>query len=252
MAFLNVMFFPLSAGSSNEAPPTIVYHLSSYNTDAEAGDPVTLRCAADGIPTPLIYWQRTGGASSIIRNYGATKSGNEIVFDAVTAEDAGEYICFAENSMGRALWRVQLTVRHLPIVRIYPFQPRQKLGCKLRLVCLITANPAVTETGCIWSSNKTGTITSATPGTKIQYLNAGTTRQLVLDRDQIQSTDFWQKFTCTATNTLGTASTSVVLTESATEVLLVNGRHACDSTPQRMTSWATCISMVLLLKLTVL
>ncbi|KAA3670800.1 uncharacterized protein DEA37_0012017, partial [Paragonimus westermani] len=56
------------------AEPSIVHHLSSYNTEADVNNPVVLECAADGIPTPFIYWQRTGGPSSIIRNYGTTKN----------------------------------------------------------------------------------------------------------------------------------------------------------------------------------
>nr|AAW24604.1 SJCHGC05442 protein [Schistosoma japonicum] len=57
------------------AKPNIVRHMSSYNTDADFGDPVTLQCNADGIPPPFIYWRRTAGASSIIRNFGTVKSG---------------------------------------------------------------------------------------------------------------------------------------------------------------------------------
>ncbi|CAH8652389.1 unnamed protein product [Dicrocoelium dendriticum] len=140
------------------AKPSIIHHLSSYNTDSDVGDRVVLECAADGIPTPVIYWQRTGGPSSIIRNYGLTKNGNQIEFDPVQADDAGEYVCFAENSMGQALWRVQLQVRHPPIVRIYPFSPKQKVGCKIRLLCSVLANPPVVEPMIAWSTNHTGLI----------------------------------------------------------------------------------------------
>ncbi|KAA0196299.1 hypothetical protein FBUS_09161 [Fasciolopsis buskii] len=65
------------------AEATIVYHMSSYNTDADVGDPVALQCAAEGIPTPFIFWQRTGGPSSIIRNYGLTKNVSIFIWDAV-------------------------------------------------------------------------------------------------------------------------------------------------------------------------
>ncbi|VDQ09991.1 unnamed protein product [Trichobilharzia regenti] len=56
------------------AKPNIVRHMSSYDTDADAGDSVELQCNADGIPPPFIYWRRTAGASSIIRNFGSVKS----------------------------------------------------------------------------------------------------------------------------------------------------------------------------------
>ncbi|OON13940.1 immunoglobulin domain protein [Opisthorchis viverrini] len=185
--------------------------MSSYDTDANVNDNVVLQCAAEGIPTPYIYWQRTGGQSSIIRNYGTLKSGNEIRFDAVQADDAGEYVCFAENSMGQALWRVQLRVRHPPMVRIYPFEPSQLVNCNLRLVCTISANPPVLEPAVFWTSNRTGSITADTPRTRIQYLNAGLMRHSVLDLLPVTSADFGQMLTCSATNSLGESSSSVVI-----------------------------------------
>ncbi|CAH8614673.1 unnamed protein product [Schistosoma guineensis] len=210
------------------AKPNIVRHMSSYDTDADSGDPVSLHCNADGIPPPFIYWRRTAGASSIIRNFGTVKSGNVIKFDQVEADDAGEYMCYAENSMGRALWRVRLQVRHAPIVRIFPVEPFQKSGCNLRLICLIDANPPVEKHACQWISNRTGTITSGSVGTRLTYLNAGLIRDLVLDLTPIKTLDFGDLYTCTASNSLGTVSATTMITESFTEVPLINGRYACN------------------------
>nr|CAH8867034.1 unnamed protein product [Trichobilharzia regenti] len=210
------------------AKPNIVRHMSSYDTDADAGDSVELQCNADGIPPPFIYWRRTAGASSIIRNFGSVKSGNVIKFDQVEADDAGEYMCYAENSMGKATWRVRLQVRHAPIVRIFPFVPSQKSGCNLRLICLIDANPPVSQHACRWSSNRTGTVTSSSVGTKLTYLNAGLIRDLIMDLEPVSTLNFGDLYTCTASNTLGTTSATTVITESPTEVLLINGRNACN------------------------
>ncbi|CAH8866641.1 unnamed protein product [Trichobilharzia szidati] len=210
------------------AKPNIVRHMSSYDTDADAGDSVELQCNADGIPPPFIYWRRTAGASSIIRNFGSVKSGNVIKFDQVEADDAGEYMCYAENSMGKATWRVRLQVRHAPIVRIFPFVPSQKSGCNLRLICLIDANPPVSQHACRWSSNRTGTVTSSSVGTKLTYLNAGLIRHSIMDLEPVSKLNFGDLYTCTASNTLGTTSATTVITESPTEVLLINGRNACN------------------------
>lgn len=46
---------------------------SSYTTTLTEGDRMVLRCQATGIPKPVTYWTRTGGSSSIIRNYGISK-----------------------------------------------------------------------------------------------------------------------------------------------------------------------------------
>uniref|UniRef100_A0A183TFP7 Ig-like domain-containing protein n=1 Tax=Schistocephalus solidus TaxID=70667 RepID=A0A183TFP7_SCHSO len=55
------------------AVPTINNFQSSYDTTVNEGDRVTLRCEAHGIPPPVITWRRTGGSSSLIRNYGNMK-----------------------------------------------------------------------------------------------------------------------------------------------------------------------------------
>ena len=34
---------------------------------------MTLYCQATGIPQPVVYWFRTGGSSTLIRNYGISK-----------------------------------------------------------------------------------------------------------------------------------------------------------------------------------
>lgn len=46
---------------------------SSYTTTVTEGDRMILHCQAAGIPRPVVYWSRTGGSSSLIRNYGISK-----------------------------------------------------------------------------------------------------------------------------------------------------------------------------------
>ncbi len=48
------------------------------------GDRTTLQCQAFGIPKPVVYWTRTGGTSSLIRNYGNTKPVSLHVQDLIT------------------------------------------------------------------------------------------------------------------------------------------------------------------------
>lgn len=56
------------------APAAVLPFHSSYTTTVTEGDRMVLRCQAAGIPTPVTYWTRTGGSSSIIRNYGISKT----------------------------------------------------------------------------------------------------------------------------------------------------------------------------------
>nr|AAW27252.1 SJCHGC06396 protein [Schistosoma japonicum] len=96
-------------------------------------------------------------------------------------------------------------------------------------MCVIDANPPVEQHACQWTSNRTGTITSGSVRTRLTYLNAGLIRDLVLDLEPISRLDFGDLYTCTASNSLGTTTAITMVTESSTEVLLINGRHACNN-----------------------
>jgi len=52
------MFNPYLASTEK---PQIVDIFTSSDTTQKEGDPLTLRCNASGIPTPLITWQMSGG-----------------------------------------------------------------------------------------------------------------------------------------------------------------------------------------------
>uniref|UniRef100_A0A5K3FI43 Ig-like domain-containing protein n=1 Tax=Mesocestoides corti TaxID=53468 RepID=A0A5K3FI43_MESCO len=94
---------------------------SSYTTTVTEGDRMTLYCEAFGIPQPVVYWSRTGGSSSLIRDYGISKPGEVIEFSSVLPEDAGEYMCIVENRLGIDYWPVKVSVRRKP----YCFSNRQ-------------------------------------------------------------------------------------------------------------------------------
>ncbi|KAA0196358.1 hypothetical protein FBUS_11197, partial [Fasciolopsis buskii] len=85
------------------------------------------------------------------------------------------------------------------------------------------------------------------PSTKIQYLNAGFNRHLVLDFESVRQTDIGQMLTCSATNVFGIGSASVLIRESPNEVLLVNGRHACAMAINLKAKWIYLFSVILLL-----
>ncbi|KAL3315543.1 Hemicentin-1 [Cichlidogyrus casuarinus] len=216
--------------------PLIVRHQSSYAKDVTEGDRVALDCNATGIPTPRIYWQRTGGSSSIIRGYGIQKAGTRIMFEQTMASDAGEYVCFAENSLNRAIWRVQLRIRHKPVVKIFPEKPVQKQGCEIMLICEVTANPKVDASNIIWSGKKIGTNNadasdvSSNSRYTLKALDAGPSRFLFLGINNLQASDFQYEFTCTASNILGMTTTSTTILESSTPRELLNGRLCSSAT----------------------
>ncbi|KAM3176923.1 hypothetical protein ACTXT7_005507 [Hymenolepis weldensis] len=124
---------------------------SSYTTTLTEGDRMVLRCQAAGIPKPVTYWTRTGGSSSIIRNYGISKPGETIEFTSVLAQDAGEYMCTAENRLGVDYWPVTVAVRHKPISKMYVTVPMAQNPCNVHLYCEVSANPPTEATQISWS-----------------------------------------------------------------------------------------------------
>ncbi|KAL5964644.1 Dipeptidyl peptidase 8 [Taenia solium] len=173
---------------------------------------MTLRCQAAGIPQPVVYWRRTGGSSSLIRNYGISKPGETIDFLSVLPEDAGEYMCTAENRLGVDYWPVRVSVRHKPKIRIYVTAPISQSPCNVHLYCEVLANPASEATEITWNVGSASTKTFvSTSRSRLVYLNGGNTRFLVVAFNPIIADDLNQKYTCLATNILGAVSREHVL-----------------------------------------
>uniref|UniRef100_A0A1I8HX47 Ig-like domain-containing protein n=1 Tax=Macrostomum lignano TaxID=282301 RepID=A0A1I8HX47_9PLAT len=108
---------------------------TSFETSASVGDSVRLRCKAVGMPTPRLYWLRSAGSSSVIRDYGRQVEGSEILFNSVQASDRGTYICNAINRIGSSQWPVRLSVNFKPAVSFENgARASQKFGCTLELL----------------------------------------------------------------------------------------------------------------------
>nr|CDS26341.1 Dipeptidyl peptidase 9 [Hymenolepis microstoma] len=207
---------------------------SSYTTTVTEGDRMILRCQAAGIPTPVTYWTRTGGSSSIIRNYGISKPGETIEFTSVLPQDAGEYMCMAENRLGVDYWPVIVTVRHKPISRIYVSVPIIQNPCNVHLYCEVLANPASEMTEISWSVGTPPTTILVNSRMRLVYMNGGNTRFLVLNFNPILRSDLNKKYVCNAYNSLGTAVKEYILNESS---IVTEGTFAdlkCGGCSQRI------------------
>ncbi|XP_047443167.1 obscurin isoform X3 [Mugil cephalus] len=87
----------------NNSPPVIKTLLSDCTT--KIGQTVKLTCKILGSPKPVISWLKDGlpledDPRHIIT---ADRSGTcSLILDSLTAEDSGQYVCYATNSMGSA------------------------------------------------------------------------------------------------------------------------------------------------------
>uniref|UniRef100_A0A8C5X6K5 Hemicentin-1 n=1 Tax=Malurus cyaneus samueli TaxID=2593467 RepID=A0A8C5X6K5_9PASS len=85
--------------------------------DVIVDNPVVLPCEATGTPKPVITWQKEGinvistGSSYVVQPGGSL----QILRAAV--EDAGTYVCVAQNPAGSALGKIKLKVQVPPVIK---------------------------------------------------------------------------------------------------------------------------------------
>ncbi|CAM1304488.1 HSPG2 (predicted) [Pycnogonum litorale] len=127
-------------GNRRQAPRLSVYPELHA---ARPGDTVRLTCRAEGVPTPVISWSRSGGRSL---PDDATVSGGSVTIVNVDSTHAGTYVCSATNSVSTNQVEVRLTVDtrtgdQPPTARIEPEKlviGRNGVG---ELKCYITGSP---------------------------------------------------------------------------------------------------------------
>ncbi|VDN96647.1 unnamed protein product [Rodentolepis nana] len=218
---------------------------SSYTTTVTEGDRMVLRCQAAGIPTPVTYWTRTGGSSSIIRNYGISKPGETIEFTSVLPQDAGEYMCMAENRLGVDYWPVIVAVRHKPISKVYVSVPIIQNPCNVHLYCEVLANPASDVTEISWSVGTPPTVILPNSRIQLVYLNGGNTRFLVLNFNPILRSDLNKTYVCNAHNSLGNVVTEYILNESSIATEGTFAELKCQGCSLRIDLFMLCLILFL-------
>ena len=70
--------------------------VSSANPVVVEGESVSLDCNATGIPAPNVTWTKDGNNSVLYQ-------GERYTIDSITRQQAGRYICTAENGIGSKL-----------------------------------------------------------------------------------------------------------------------------------------------------
>ena len=102
------------------------------------GDDYIVACVApEGYPQPTLSWQRNGEEISKegrIRfvSFGLStemivvyrSDGRNLFIDKISFDDAGDYVCIAENIAGRKQKILQFHVSKAPVVRVILFQER--------------------------------------------------------------------------------------------------------------------------------
>nr|XP_027231737.1 roundabout homolog 1-like [Penaeus vannamei] len=138
--------------------------------EVEEGAPLTLSCAVQGFPAPLVYWTREGSQTVLPAARAPLEGGLAGLASANEEEDAhleavrmayhvpraahhhsGRYICGGVNSAGGVMTRVAVRVRpaHLlppPIISVPPANQTLPEGGHAALTCRVWGSPPPTVT----------------------------------------------------------------------------------------------------------
>nr|XP_021547233.1 hemicentin-2 [Neomonachus schauinslandi] len=105
------------------------------------GDRLWLRCAARGSPTPRIGW--TINDRPVTEGVSEQDGGSTLQRVAVTREDSGTYVCWAENRVGRVQAVSFVHVKEAPVLQGEAFSYLvEPVGSSIQLDCVVRGTPA--------------------------------------------------------------------------------------------------------------
>ncbi|XP_012591877.2 hemicentin-1 [Microcebus murinus] len=180
-----------------QEPPVIQPQPSEL--DVILNNPILLPCEATGTPSPFITWQKEGiNVITSGKSHAVLPSGGLQISRAVR-EDAGTYMCVAQNPAGTALGKIKLNVQVPPVISPHPKEYVTAVDKPIMLSCEADGLPPPDIT---W--HKDGQ--AITESIRQRVLSSG-----ALQIAFAQPGDAGQ-YTCTAANAAGSSSTSTRLT----------------------------------------
>ncbi|CAG0885183.1 unnamed protein product, partial [Cyprideis torosa] len=212
-------------------PPEILDSESSSDVIAREGRDVSLRCKAQGSPTPSVYWEREGGQKIFLeKNRQVLRyDGEELTLLGVNRRDMGVYRCVASNDVPPPRSkRIMLTVDFPPNLSIENQLLGAKYGDAVTLECNVEAQPPSIN---YWIRENVSSIalvlppnpsSSPVPGETVQSSDRVEIREvkgllpyqqrMVLRINFVQKNDFGE-FRCVARNPSGTTESAIKLYE---------------------------------------
>lgn len=106
------------------------------------GNSAYITCRATGYPDPTIAWSRSDRRPISARV--SDDAQGSLTLTDVQLDDAGEYVCTAQNPAGSVSASSQLVVQQRPRITLQPEvdEVRRTVGDELRLECSATGEPA--------------------------------------------------------------------------------------------------------------
>uniref|UniRef100_A0A8D2NA96 Hemicentin 1 n=1 Tax=Zonotrichia albicollis TaxID=44394 RepID=A0A8D2NA96_ZONAL len=85
--------------------------------DVIVNNPIVLPCEATGTPQPVITWQKEGINIITTGNSYMVQPSGSLQITRAAVEDAGTYMCVAQNPAGTALGKIKLKVQVPPVIK---------------------------------------------------------------------------------------------------------------------------------------
>ncbi|XP_065213487.1 neurotrimin-like isoform X1 [Planococcus citri] len=127
------------------APPDILDYPTSSDVIIGEGSNVTLQCAADGSPTPLITWRREDGSEIFldqVPNKAFIVKNDMLTLLRVDWRHSGIYLCIASNGVPPTVSkRISVLVQYAPKIYIRNQLIGSYIGKSLTLECETEAYP---------------------------------------------------------------------------------------------------------------
>ncbi|KAI5694954.1 hypothetical protein M8J75_008330 [Diaphorina citri] len=109
------------------------------DTTVSAGSIIVFECSVGGDAVLTVHWKRLGSAMPEDRM--SVLPSRSLQLSDVRLEDGGEYVCEAENAVGKISASATLTVQMAPIVRERPSDLRLEVGRDAVFLCGIEGSP---------------------------------------------------------------------------------------------------------------
>ncbi|KAJ7999513.1 hypothetical protein DPEC_G00195210 [Dallia pectoralis] len=135
--------YKLKVHTSRKVTETMPVLLSPTGAESSMmvlrGEKLQLECVAAGVPTPNIKWFKKGG--ELNQKVRLDQFNKTLRIDSVSEEDAGEYMCMANNKIGSARHTIYVQVKAAPYWLDMPSNLVLAPDENGRLVCRANGNP---------------------------------------------------------------------------------------------------------------
>ncbi|XP_059334168.1 hemicentin-1 [Ammospiza nelsoni] len=166
--------------------------------DVIVNNPIVLPCEATGTPQPVIMWQKEGINIITTGNSYMVQPSGSLQITRAAVEDAGTYMCVAQNPAGTALGKIKLKVQVPPVIKSHVEEYVVAVDQSVTLQCEAEGYP-----GPEISWHKDGQ--QITESMRRRMLSTGALQILF-----VQPGDSG-RYTCTAINPAGSSTSSTEL-----------------------------------------